>query len=189
MSQRGPFHAPLVTAVTLTLAAPALAADPPTPGAPPTSSAAAPASQSEAEAELPALQPGLWQYERTVTSGRRAPAASKVSKCSDPTVEMRKKIAELKQKGCRFLPTVHAGNTYRSRWACPTHGGVVALAQVLTVTSESSYEDSSEARFEDQLTRTRIVATRVGECPLLPGVPKHRRLPPPPPPSNSPPSG
>jgi len=53
------------------------------------------------------------------------------------------------------------------------------MSQKLTVTSESSYEDISEARFEEQQTRTKIVATRIGECPLLPGAPKPRRRPPP----------
>jgi hypothetical protein len=130
-------------------------------------------------------------YERTVTSGNHTPAQAKMSRCSDPSVEMRKKVAKLKQKGCRFAHTVHIGNTYRSSWACPAHGGVVALAQVLTVTSDSSYEDTSQARFEDRLTRTKIVATRVGDCPPgIPGIPKHRPRPPvPSAPSGSPPSG
>ena len=135
---------------------------------------------SAREAELPSLKPGMWEYQRTLTTrARGTPAVAKVSKCGDPTVEMRNKLAELEKKGCRFSPTVHLGNTYRASWTCPTHGGVVAMSQKLTVTSESSYEDISEARFEEQQTRTKIVATRIGECPLLPGVPKQRRRPPP----------
>jgi hypothetical protein len=119
----------------------------------------------------------MWEYERTVPSGNHTPAQAKMSRCSDPSVEMRKKVAKLKQKGCRFAHTVHIGNTYRSSWACPAHGGVVALAQVLTVTSDSSYPN--------------IVVTRVGDCPPgIPGIPKHRPRPPvPSAPSGSPPSG
>src|SRR5205807_10308162 len=81
------------------------------------------------------------------------------------------------KKGCRFSPTIHLGNTYQATWICSARGGVVAMSQKLTVTSESSYEDISEARFEEQQTRTKIVATRIGECPLLPNAPKHRRGP------------
>jgi hypothetical protein len=191
MSLRGLLLASIPTGVALLLAVPALAADPPAPEAPRAAPSAAAAPETEAEVDLPTFQPGMWAYERTVTSGNRAPTQSKMSKCSDPSVEMRSKIAELKKKGCRFSPTTHFANIYRSSWVCPAHGGVLALAQTLTVTSDSRYEDSSEARFEEKLTRTKIVATRVGECPLLPGVPKHRPRPPPlsPPSGSSPPSG
>jgi len=204
MLRRGCFLARLLAVIALPLVAPAFAADPPLAGAPPapTARAAGDAAppQSGAEADVPALQPGMWQYERTVTSRNRTPPGqpslapskpvqTKVSKCANPTEEMRNKIAELKKKGCRFLPTVHTGNTYRASWACPTHGGVLALAQVLTVENDRGYEDDSEARFEEQVTRTKIVATRVGDCPLLPAVPTQRHRPPPlSPPRPSPPS-
>ena len=137
-----------------------------------------PRSSSAPEAELPSLKPGMWEYQRTVTTrARGTPAVAKLSKCGDPTLEMRNKLAALEKKGCRFSPTIHLGNTYQATWICSAHGGVVAMSQKLTVTSESSYEDISEARFEEQQTRTKIVATRIGECPLLPNAPKHRRGP------------
>jgi Protein of unknown function (DUF3617) len=204
MFRRGPFRAPLLPALALALAAPALAVEPAaSPGQPLASPESAAPPRSEAEADVPTLQPGMWQYERTVSSRTRtppgqprppaqsSPAQTKISKCTNPTLEMRNKIAELKKKGCRFMPTVHTGNTYRASWACPTHGGVLILTQVLTVENDNGYEDASEARFEEQVTRTKIVATRVGDCPLLPGVPKQRHRPPPlsSPPSSSPPGG
>ncbi|HKB49640.1 MAG TPA: DUF3617 family protein, partial [Ktedonobacterales bacterium] len=126
-------------------------AGPPTSPTPPPPSAAVPSPVTSApEAELPSLKPGMWEYQRTLTTrARGTPAQAKVSKCSDPTLEMRNKLAELEKKGCRFSPTVHLGNTYRASWTCPTHGGVVAMSQKLTVTSDSSYEDISEARFKE----------------------------------------
>ncbi len=146
----------------------------------PSPAAAASQAQPAAEGELPAFQPGLWEYQRSLVSAAHdTPRQATIKKCSDPSEEMRKKRLELKQKGCRFSPTVHTGNSYSASWTCPAHGGVVAMSQVITVTSDSSYEDANEARFEDQVMRTRIVATRVGACPLLPGAPKHRRRPPP----------
>ena len=191
MFRRGPFRAPLLPALALALAAAALAVEPAaSPGQPPASPESAAPPRSEAEADVPTLQPGMWQYERTVSSRTRTPpgqprpaqsnpAQTKMSKCTNPTLEMRNKIAELKKKGCRFMPTVHTGNTYRASWACPTHGGVLILTQVLTVENDNGYEDASEARFEEQVTRTKIIATRVGDCPLLPGVPKQRHRAPP----------
>src|ERR1700739_5010792 len=122
-----------------------VAADGPTPRTPPSSSATSASSAPSApEADLPSLKPGMWEYQRTrTTRARGTPAQAKLSKCSDPTLEMRNKIAELRKKGCRFSAPVHLGNTYRASWMCPSHGGVVAMSQVLTVTSDSSYEDIS----------------------------------------------
>jgi hypothetical protein len=162
--------------------------------APPTQSrphAATPAQPDPPlNVELPSLQPGMWEYQRSVTSTtHQSPAEAKISKCSDPSEEMRSKRAELQQKGCRFSPTIHTGNNYRASWTCPTHGGVVAMSQVITVSGDNRYEDMNEARFQEQVSRTRIVATRIGECPLIPGVPKQRHRPPPVPSSSSPSSG
>jgi hypothetical protein len=127
---------------------------------------------------LPSFRPGEWQYQRSVISPTgAAPRHATITKCADPSEEMRKKLVELKQKGCRFSPTAHAGTSYSTSWTCAARGSLLLLSQVITVTGESSYEDSTEARLQDQVTRTRIVATRVGECPLLPGAPKHRRRP------------
>ena len=173
-------HAPLGALALLSAAfCRIVVAGPPASPTPPSPSAAAPSPVTSAsDAELPSLKPGMWEYQRTVTTrARGTPAQAKLSKCSDPTLEMRNKLAALEKKGCRFSPTIHLGNTYQATWICSARGGVVAMSQKLTVTSESSYEDISEARFEEQQTRTKIVATRIGECPLLPNAPKHRRGP------------
>jgi hypothetical protein len=160
----------------------ARAADVPSSAAQSPSAAAAALRTEAAQPEpaaamgLPSFKPGKWQYQRSVISATGgAPRQATISKCADPSQEMRAKLAELKQKGCRFMPTTHSGNSYSTSWTCPAHGGLVLMSQVITVTSESSYEDSNEARVQDQATRTKIVATRVGECPLLPNAPKHRR--------------
>src|SRR5437660_12442952 len=106
-------------------------AGPPASRTPPSPSAAAPSPVTSAsDAELPSLKPGMWEYQRTLTTrARGTPVVAKVSKCSDPNLEMRNKLAELEKKGCRFSPTVHLGSTYRASWTCPTHGGVVAMSQ------------------------------------------------------------
>ncbi len=169
-----PFAAVLVAALSSVRAA-----DVPAPTVQTPSPAAAPAQAASAsDLGLPSFRPGKWQYQRSVISATGGtPRRGTISKCGDPSEELRNKLAQLKQQGCRFSSTTHAGNSYSTTWTCPAHGGVLLMSQVITVTSESSYEDSNEARFQDQVTRTKIVATRVGECPLLPGAPKHRRGP------------
>jgi len=181
MPQRSWFYKMVPVALAAAFAAPSRAAaldgpEPPAPAAQSASPATASSpAQSAADMGLPSFHSGKWQYQRSVISGSGGtPRQATISKCADPSQEMRSKLAELKQKGCRFSPTTHAGTTYSTTWTCPAHGGLLSLSQVITVTGESSYEDSTEARFQDQVTRTRIVATRVGECPLLPGAPKHR---------------
>jgi Protein of unknown function (DUF3617) len=173
-----PFAAVLVSALSSVRAADVPA---PAPTVPASSPATAPAAESAADLGLPSFQPGNWQYQRSVISATgAAPRQATISKCANPSQEMRNKLAELKQKGCRFSPTTHTGNSYSTSWTCPARGTLLVMTQVITVTSDSSYEDSTEARLQEQITRTKIVATRVGECSPLAGVPKkHRPRPPP----------
>jgi hypothetical protein len=171
-----------LAAVLIAALSGARAADVPAPTVQAPSRAAAPAqAESAADLGLPRLQPGNWQYQRSVISATgAAPRQATISKCADPSQEMRGKLAELKQKGCRFSPTTHTGNSYSTSWTCPARGTLLVMTQVITVTSDSSYEDSTEARLQEQVMRTKIVATRVGECSPLAGVPrKHRPRPPP----------
>ena len=174
-----PFAVVLVGALCGVRAADVLA---PAPTVAASSPAAASAlTESAADLGLPSFQPGNWQYQRSVISATgAAPRQATISKCANPSQEMRNKLAELKQKGCRFSPTTHTGNSYSTSWTCPARGTLLAMTQVITVTSDSSYEDSTEARLQEQITRTKIVATRIGECSPLAGVPKkHPRRPPP----------
>jgi Protein of unknown function (DUF3617) len=117
--------------------------------------------------ELPAFQPGMWEYRRTqLTVGRNKPQTTTVRKCSDPTSDIRKKLVDLEQRGCRFAPMSHSGNRYVMGWMCPTgNDRSVTFHDVLTVTSTQSYQDSSEAHQEQQVVHSEIVAIRIGKCP------------------------
>ncbi len=170
------------TAVLLAALSGVRAADVPAPTVRTPAPAAAPAqAESAADLGLPSFQPGNWQYQRSVISATgAAPRQATISKCADPSQEMRSKLAELKQKGCRFSTTTHTGDSYSTSWTCPARGTLLVMTQVITVTSDSSYQDSTEARLQEQITRTKIVATRVGECSPLAGVPKKQRRRPPP---------
>ena len=160
--------------VLLTALAPALwwvssvvAAQTETPAVKP---AAAPAADKTVD--LPVFKPGLWEYRRTVAvvGARGAPQTTTVQKCSDPSADIRQKLAVTKQKGCRFSPMTREGSHYRSSWTCLVKGATLAMSDVLTAKSATSYEATNESRYGQRTTRTMVIATRIGECPLEPPV-------------------
>jgi hypothetical protein len=130
---------------------------------PPTAS---PVSQPAKTAELPAFQPGLWEYQRTMLStadGR--PQTSSVRKCSDPTSEIRRKLDELHHKGCQFSRVLNKGSHYQSTWSCPSSNGPVVVRDTVTVNSASSYQDDNQIKAGARITHSTIVANRLGDCP------------------------
>jgi hypothetical protein len=115
----------------------------------------------------------MWQYRRTqLAMGRNKPQTTTVRKCSDPTGDIRKKLADLEQRGCRFAPMSHSGNRYLMSWMCPTSNDrSVTFHDVLTVASAESYQDSSDAHQEQQVVHSEISATRIGNCPAPADLP------------------
>jgi hypothetical protein len=127
-------------------------------------------------AELPAFQPGLWEYQRTVLNiGDVHPQKSSLRKCSDPTSEIRLKLDELKHKGCQFSQTLSRGSHYQSTWRCPSSSGPLVVRDTMTVNSTSSYQDDNQIKASGRITHSVTVANRVGDCPasqsgLSPGI-------------------
>jgi hypothetical protein len=116
---------------------------------------------------LPAFRPGMWEYHRTQTSSAGGkPQTATLRKCSDPSAEFKEKLAQLKQKGCVFSPLKQNGPRYEASWRCATpDGSMVAMRDIITVNSETSYVNESEARGSRRATHSTIVATRQGDCP------------------------
>jgi len=139
----------------------ARAADPP--------AAPAPAAGPETSAvELPRFQPGLWEYRRTLVSGKSAkPQVSTVRKCADPGADIREKIADLKKKNCQFTSLRRNQDHYISSWVCQTPRGAMRFRDVLTARDESSYQDVSEAHSAQHISQQKLEATRLGDCPGL----------------------
>jgi len=132
---------------------------------------AAAASPTTVSAALPAFQPGLWEYRRTMTGGQRGkPQVATVQKCSDPTKEIRDRMTSLTQKGCQFAPLKKQGDRYLTSWVCPTASGVVSFRNLVTVLSATSYEDSNEARHAQLVTHSVVDAKRLGDCPAGAGA-------------------
>jgi len=133
---------------------------------PPRSTSHPPATTAPAAVELPFFQPGLWEYRRTaVKDGSTSPQISMLQMCADPSFEIRKKMAELGKRGCRFAPLTRRHQRYFSRWVCPTPLGPTRFRAVLIVRGTAGYTDLSEMRTTEHVTRQRIEAARIGECP------------------------
>jgi hypothetical protein len=116
--------------------------------------------------DLPAFQPGLWEYQRTVTTAANPrPQHSSLKKCSDPSREIQQKLADLQHKGCQFSPVTVRGNQYLSTWRCPASSGQLVDRNVVTVISFTSYQDDNEVRSGEHVSRSTVIARRVGECP------------------------
>jgi len=119
-----------------------------------------------APVKLPAFQPGLWEYRRTMMGAESGkPQTATVNKCSDPSGDIQQKLTELKQRGCQFTPLTQNGNQYRSSWICSVTGGTLTVQDVITVRSATSYQDDNEVRHPSQTLRSTIVASRLGDCP------------------------
>ena len=132
---------------------------------PPRSSHHKPTTMAAA-ADLPLFEPGLWEYRRTVMKdGIPSPQVSMLRKCADPTTEIRTKMADLGKRSCRFAPLKHRLHRYFSSWICPTPLGPTRFRAVLIVRGTAGYTDLSEMRTTEHVTRQRIEAARIGECP------------------------
>jgi hypothetical protein len=124
------------------------------------------AAKAPAAADLPFFEPGLWEYRRTmVNDGTPSPQISMLRKCADPSTEIRSKMAELGKRSCRFGPVKHRLHRYFSSWICQTPLGPTRFHAVLIVRGTVRYTDLSEMRTTEHVTRQRIEAARIGECP------------------------
>jgi hypothetical protein len=149
------------------VAAAARAGDPAPPASTQSLSPRVIASQGDPDLTLPRLLPGLWEYRRTqVGSEGSKPQTSTIRKCSDPSAEFAMKRQQLKQRGCVFSPMRQTGRQFEAKWRCTApDGAVLAMRDVITVISDSSYQNESDAFVSHEATHSSIVAIRQGDCP------------------------
>jgi hypothetical protein len=142
------------------------------------------ATQSAANADLPFFLPGLWQYRRTVVKdGVLDPRIAVLKKCADPSTEIRTKMTQLEGRSCQFAPLARQRNRYLARWTCATPLGPMNFRTVLITKGATSYVDLNEMRSAQSVTRQRIEAVRVGECPASGSSPMSPDVKPPPSPA------
>jgi hypothetical protein len=159
----------LISGLLLFSGGPTRAADP----EPAATSPATPAPAADTAAvELPSFRPGLWEYRRTLMRGGR-PQVSTTRKCTDPGVDIREKMAQLRKKNCQFAPLRRTHEHYISTWVCQTPTGAMRFRDVLTATDDSSYQDVSETHTAQHISQQKLEARRLGECPGL-GAPPPR---------------
>jgi len=137
-----------------------------TPQGPSSPALALPPGAVQTLAELPAFEPGMWEFRRTVELGTHpGNQPDRLSKCSDPLNDIRQKMTEMSRKGCRIVGMSHLGSKFRSTWSCAYGDGVVSVSNVITAANTTHYEDVNETRYGEKTTRTVVVATRTGNCP------------------------
>jgi hypothetical protein len=121
---------------------------------------------------LPSFQPGLWQYRRALFNpGSDKPQVTEITKCTDPTSDIRRKMESLADKSCQFSPPRHVQDQYVSTWICQTPNGPVRFHDVLTASDTTSYVDVSEAQLAQRITRSRLEAHRLSDCPVKSVIP------------------
>ena len=86
-------------------------------------------------------------------------------KCSDPSTEIRTKMADLGKSSCRFAPLAHRRGQYISNWTCQTPLGPTTFRAVLVVRGAVGYTHVSEMRAKEHVSRQKIEAARIGDCP------------------------
>jgi hypothetical protein len=115
---------------------------------------------------LPDFRAGLWEYRRIlVTTDSARPRFATLRKCSDPSTDIRRKMAQLRSRGCEFSPFTFRDGGYVSSWTCPTPHGPIGFRHVLIVRDPTSYLAISETRFGGRVIQQKLEARRLGECP------------------------
>jgi len=140
-----------------------LAGQPAAPGHPPGDSGT---RIINADVEGPVLQPGLWEYRRTISSDGAKPKEDVARHCTDPTAEFRHKRAELAHRSCQFEPMFLKEHRYTSSWVCITEKGPIRFQDAMTVTDAAHYVDTLESRSNGTTTHQTITAERLSSCAL-----------------------
>jgi hypothetical protein len=117
--------------------------------------------------DWPALRSGMWEFNRTIeTPGAPSkPQALQKKKCTSPVEDMKKQNEMLTRAGCKFSPTVKAGNTYTFSAECKMQGASGTSKSVLTIESDSAYVVRVESQSGPKPTHEVLQARRTGDCP------------------------
>jgi hypothetical protein len=114
--------------------------------------------------DLPQFRKGMWEFNRTVSTGAGEPQALNSRKCVNPTDELRKQNEMLAQVGCKASTVTRRGNSYSFGADCTVNGVAVQSRSVITVESDSAYRVSVESKQGTRATRETLVARRVADC-------------------------
>lgn len=113
--------------------------------------------------EVPPLQPGLWEYQRTAGTSKFT-----ATECIDPSEDLRRQHQALERMGCKVSPALHNGTTYKYAADCaiklPSGVMTFSTTSVLTAESETAYQIENKMANEGGTSGETIKAQRVADC-------------------------
>jgi hypothetical protein len=107
----------------------------------------------------------MWSFSSTVSAmAASKPQVRTVSKCTNPTEDIKKKWNALSIQSCKFSPMKHDGDRYSYTSFCEKNGLMLQSKSSIIVESSSAYRVETDSRTNNQ-TQTEVVeAKRLGDC-------------------------
>jgi hypothetical protein len=110
--------------------------------------------------DVPKFKRGVWEYDSTlVVNGKEL--HQKVSRCIDPTDDMREFMKPGSLMGCKWDKPARSGNQYTSTSVCE-NGTSKKIVRI--VKGDSSYEETSEDFAKKNHMKETVLAHRTGDC-------------------------
>ncbi|HSO41273.1 MAG TPA: DUF3617 family protein [Rhodospirillales bacterium] len=122
---------------------------------------------SAADVDWPKLEPGLWQFTRTMTTGGK-PTTVERQGCADPVAEWEKQHQASGRAGCTVETVKAAADRYVTTADCKLpSAGEGSSRSTAVVKGRDAYEVVVENRgvLAKSGEREHLVAKRLGDCP------------------------
>jgi hypothetical protein len=115
--------------------------------------------------EVPVFRQGLWSYQRvSETPGRKTQQPVSMSKCLDPSADLKKNLEQLKARNCTVSAISRNGNAYAWTVACPLNGETLQIRSLITVENDTAFREEMSSRWGNQDSRSTLSARRIGDC-------------------------
>jgi hypothetical protein len=115
--------------------------------------------------QMPTLRQGLWSYQRVAeTPGAGKPRPVSMSKCVDPSADLKKNLEQLRARNCTVSAIARHGNAYAWTVACPVNGETLQIKSVITVENDTAFREEMSSHWGSQDSRSTLSARRVGDC-------------------------
>jgi len=98
------------------------------------------------------------------TPGRAKQQPVSMSKCVDPSADLKKNLEQLKARNCTVSAIARTGNAYAWTVACPLNGETLQIRSVITVENDTAFREEMSSHFGSQDSRSTLSARRVGDC-------------------------
>jgi hypothetical protein len=120
----------------------------------------------------PTFRSGLWKFERTLETDGKAndrlqtsglPIARQMTRCVNPTLELRAEFTPLKTGGCSTKDLRKTDDGYVFQKVC---GDAAPIKTEVNVKGDSGYTEIHQGSIGKIPTKETVVAQRVGDCDL-----------------------